>query len=214
MRYKIKFLTRKEIQEISNNFLLKFHPTLELPIPIEEIIEFKLGMDIIPVPGLKAAAEKMELNIDAFYSHLDDSISVDNFIYSKRETRYRLTLAHELGHKFLHEYVYRKAQFNLMSKYVNFINNFPIEEREKAEWQAYEFAGRILIPQQALVSKFNAAIETVQKETEISYKDNHAKVEDMAIKYYLQEAFNVSEIPIRIRLETEGIIEKRRLGET
>ena len=206
---KINFETPDKIQEKANQFLTQYHPTLSLPVPIEEIISLDLGMDIIPIHGLKTALEKTGLDIDGFYSHNDDSISIDKFISEKRERRFRFTLAHELGHKFLHEYAYDDIRIRLMKEYVDFLNTMSEIEREKAEWQAFEFARRILIPQDVLVDEFTKGITAMEEATELVYDENHVEVVNYAIKYYLTDKFNVSEIPIRIRLESEGLIKKR-----
>jgi len=210
---KVNYESPEVIQQKASDFLKKYHLDLTLPVPIEEIISFDMGIDIIPIQGLKAVAEKTGLDIDAFYSHQDDSISVDKFIYDKRQTRYRLTLAHEIGHKILHGYIYEEVGFKMTSEYVDFINAMSMKERAKAEWQAYEFARRILIPKESLFEEFKKALEGVQEDTELCYDTNPGEVEDLAIKYYLKNKYNLSEMPIRIRLENEGMIDKRREDE-
>jgi hypothetical protein len=37
---------------VAEDFLATYHPDLDLPIPIEEIIEIDLELDIVPMPGL------------------------------------------------------------------------------------------------------------------------------------------------------------------
>ena len=53
MIYKAPFLPYDKIRPYAQLFLEKYHPTKTVPIPIEEIIEFELKMDIIPMPNLK-----------------------------------------------------------------------------------------------------------------------------------------------------------------
>lgn len=46
-------LNYEEIRKKANSFLEGHHPTKTIPIPIEEIAEFKLKLDIVPLPGLR-----------------------------------------------------------------------------------------------------------------------------------------------------------------
>jgi len=39
-------LTYQQIKQKAQNFLNTYHPSLELPVPIEEIIEFEIGLNI------------------------------------------------------------------------------------------------------------------------------------------------------------------------
>ena len=61
-------LLLEKINERAESFLESYHSSDEIPIPIEEIIEFKLKMDIIPIPGLKEALRRDNLDIDGFIS--------------------------------------------------------------------------------------------------------------------------------------------------
>ena len=42
-----------ELRVIAEPFLLEHHPGGTIPIPVEEIVEFRLGPNIIPMPGLR-----------------------------------------------------------------------------------------------------------------------------------------------------------------
>lgn len=48
----IEYRSDESIKESTQEFLRRYHPDDTIPVPIEEIIEFDLGLDIIPVPGL------------------------------------------------------------------------------------------------------------------------------------------------------------------
>src|ERR1700732_4867056 len=89
--------TFKDISRVAEDFLATHHPTGELPIPIEEIIEFEFEMDIVPIPGLMS-----DLDIDAFITAGLREIRVDQYIQEKVITRYRASLAHELSHRLIH----------------------------------------------------------------------------------------------------------------
>ena len=48
----IQYLPYQQIGQRAEEFLLRYHPSRLLPVPIEEIVEFKLGVDIVPIPNL------------------------------------------------------------------------------------------------------------------------------------------------------------------
>ncbi len=54
----------KDINRKAEEFLKKYHPSLSIPVPIEEIIEFQFHIDIVPLHGLHRAFE-----IDGFTSN-------------------------------------------------------------------------------------------------------------------------------------------------
>ncbi len=101
-----------QINSGAESFLNIYNSSGTIPVPIEEIIEFQLQIDIIPVPGLKDSFEKVGLDIDAFISSDFRSITVDKYIQEKISNRYRFTLAHEIGHMQLHRYLYTQFRFN------------------------------------------------------------------------------------------------------
>ncbi len=143
MKFSIKapYKNYDYIKKIARNFLKKYHPQDTYPIPIEEIVEFKLNIDIIPIHGLHKA-----FDIDGFLSSDLKSISIDKDVYCNRPGRYRFTLAHETGHFILHKNIYKQNQFNSIDEWKDFVNSFPEREYAWFEWQAYQFAGLILVP--------------------------------------------------------------------
>lgn len=48
----IPIISYEDIRNSADNFLKQYHPSREIPVPIEEIIEFQMGLDIVPIPGL------------------------------------------------------------------------------------------------------------------------------------------------------------------
>lgn len=53
----VPHLPYDRLREIAAQFLEQHYPSREIPIPIEEILEFKFGINIIPMPGLQEALE-------------------------------------------------------------------------------------------------------------------------------------------------------------
>ena len=46
-----------QLRRYATEFLRKHNPEDKIPVPIEEIAEISLGLDIIPIPGLQRAFE-------------------------------------------------------------------------------------------------------------------------------------------------------------
>jgi len=100
------FLPYDTLRRRAGDFLRTHHPEGSIPVPIEEIVEFRYRIDIIPVPGLQEAFE-----VDGFISSDLKAITVDSFVYERRPGRYRFTLGHELAHAVLHRRIYQAHQF-------------------------------------------------------------------------------------------------------
>lgn len=119
----VPFKNHNYIAKTAEDFLKKYHPQDTYPIPIEEIAEFQLKIDIIPLVGLHKA-----FDVDGFLSSDCTSISVDDGIYQSRPGRYRFTLAHEVGHLILHKNIYDKHTFDKIDGWKKFIDEFPEKE--------------------------------------------------------------------------------------
>src|SRR5438477_274899 len=97
MAQSVQYLSDDEIRAEAERFLSEYHADGTIPIPIEEIIEFDLGIEIIPFRGLRD-----RFAIDGFLSNDLAAITVDEHIMSRNPGRYRFTLAREIGHFILH----------------------------------------------------------------------------------------------------------------
>jgi hypothetical protein len=95
-------LSYRDLRRRAGDFLRTYHPAGTIPVPIEEIVEFRYRMDIIPVPGLQDAFE-----VDGFISSDLKAITVDASMQKHRQGRYRFTLAHELAHAVLRGFSWR-----------------------------------------------------------------------------------------------------------
>jgi len=98
--------TYSEVGRIANNFLKEHHPSLEIPIPIEEILDLKMGFNIFPFPRLFK-----DFGLNGFLSADMSTIYVDEVQYDQYNEKYRYTLAHELGHYVLQKSVYENLPY-------------------------------------------------------------------------------------------------------
>jgi hypothetical protein len=90
-------LTNDQIRQRAEEFLSDHHPGLGLPVPIEEIVEFSLEIEIRPVRRLRHRFE-----VDGFLSADLSLVVVDEDLMTRLPSRYCFTLAHEVGHRVLH----------------------------------------------------------------------------------------------------------------
>lgn len=92
------------------------------------------------------------------------SILVDKraFMSPRLEYRLRFSVAHEIGHLVLHRDIYAGLQHATAAEWFDYISAIPEGEYGWVEWQAYEFAGRLLAPPEPLREAFQAAIQSAQ----------------------------------------------------
>ena len=89
LQIKVPYFSYADLSKISYQFLQKFNFATKIPVPIEEIIDLKLKINIFASPGLRDIHE-----IEGWTSGDLPTIFVDEFIFYHRETRFRFTLAH------------------------------------------------------------------------------------------------------------------------
>ncbi|MBI5694256.1 MAG: ImmA/IrrE family metallo-endopeptidase [Nitrospirae bacterium] len=199
----IPFIPYEEIRKKADEFLRDYHSDRSIPVPIEEIIEFQLGLNIVPLPGLHR-----DLELDGFVSSDLKDIFVNEAACDAYPTRYRFTLAHEVGHIFLHKHVFRKARFSTFSEWKTFGNSIPEKDYAALEFQAYAFAGLVLVPKEHLEKLTDSYVKKILKEG-ISLNDNWDFAWDR-IAARLAKDFEVSSEVIDRRLKYDKIFDKYR----
>ena len=76
------FLSYEDIRGKADKFLAKHHPEATIPVPIERIVEFELGMDIVPLPGLRRV-----IDAEGFTTSNLQEIHVDGDTYDHHRHR-------------------------------------------------------------------------------------------------------------------------------
>ncbi len=142
---KVPFNSYDSIKKKAELFLEKYHPSGTIPVPIEEIVEFDLKINIVPLPGLHK-----DMELDGFVASNLKEVYVDETACDAYPSRYRFTLAHEVGHIVLHKKIFQQANFSTFSEWIEFGNSIPEKDYGWLEWQAYCFAGLVLVPQEHL----------------------------------------------------------------
>jgi len=206
----IPFLPDDVIGEKARSFLEEIGRLDTLPIDSEAIVEFDLGLDIIPIPGLQ-----QEIGTEAFLSSNLRGISVDQFILENRPNRYRFSLAHELGHLKLHSDIYAKSRFNNFQECKEWHNQLSNDDRFWLETHANSFAGHFLVPTAHLRKKFfdmlAEARQKIRQCTEIGFSKEEALDNTIIwISQMICPHFQVSSQVVKIRLERENLKEHLR----
>lgn len=197
------YYSYEDLRRRADEFLAEHHPAGSIPIPIEEIIEFQLGMDIVPIQGLHALIET-----DGFVTSDLREIWVDEFVYLSRPGRYRFTLAHEVGHKVLHADLFRARRFRSVDGWKAFVNAIPEKEHSWLEYQAYALAGLVLVPASSLASVATECVEMVRSEGIDSHENWDFAWSRIAA--FLAKRFEVSTQVIEKRLQKDGLPDKLR----
>ena len=193
----------EDLEGAAAGFLRPHHPALDRPVPIEEIVEFDLGLNVIPLPNLHR-----DFQIESWLSHDTRAIDVDLRQCEEMETRYRFSLAHEVGHLLLHADLYRGSRLTSFADWFAFQEGLDPILRDTLEWQARSLAGRILVPAEPLVTRAQAMVDHVRRRLP------RAVIREAlygSISIRLADVFKVHEEAVRIRLSGDGLGKRLRL---
>jgi Zn-dependent peptidase ImmA (M78 family) len=200
--FRCKWIDKKELWSIADDVRKTHWPEGTLPVDIEKIVEFRLKLLPEPKRGLFSSTD-----MDAYLKMDLTAIVVDYDFYmnDKYATRIRFSFAHELGHFFLHKGVF--AAFDLVdpAAWKNFILNVPENEYSNFEWQANEFAGRLLVPHSALGTAIEQAANIIKKNNLADYLENDPDAVLSSISPMICKPFGVSADVIKRRVEREGL---------
>lgn len=171
----VPFVGNREIKQKADTFRKKVWGDA-IPIEIEEIVELKMRIRIIPVPGFMK-----QCGVDAQISSDFASIYVDQDSYENErfKSRFRFSLAHELGHFVLHKNFYGGLKIDSLEDILAFISEINTREYSHFETQANKFANYFLVPREKLLQ----IRENILKE--IGKKHNLEKVDEKTLNSYL-----------------------------
>ncbi len=202
----VPFLPRDDIRKAAAAFLKRYHRSGKIPVPIEEIVEFDLLRDIVPIPGLQGVIE-----VEDCLSHDLQTIYVDEYVQRRVLNRYRFTLAHEVGHLVLHHDFYKALpRFSTVHEWKRLVNEIPVNDNRRLDIQANEFAGLVLVPSAPLEVEVKKALRSVLAHRD-SLQENQPDM-DYVWTVVIEEVahrFGVATEPIRIRLESDGLVQRR-----
>jgi hypothetical protein len=157
--FKAPYLSKDKIWEEADEFRAAVWPSAAIPIDVMEIVEFTLGMEFRTVSSLRS-----DDDIDALLLKDWKTIVVDQglFMDDRYSNRLRFSIAHELGHYVLHKTLFDEIPLTTPEEWVCFMRDIPQKEYSFIEYHAYEFAGRFMVPPDALRRELEAAIVLVE----------------------------------------------------
>ena len=197
MGIEVPILEYEAIKSKAEEFLSEYHPEGVIPVPIEKIVEFEFELEIFPIPNFRK-----EQNIDGCLAFHISTIYVDQYILENWINRYRFTLAHELAHFILHKEVLKECKAKSSEKVLEFIRSIPEGIHSLMEFQAYDFAGLVLVPTGHLERSIPEALSLVPKNLK---KDRYVLE---YISQYIGDKFQVSGQVIKKRIEKEPHLKK------
>ena len=172
------------------------------PVDVIYIAEVILKLDVIPVEDL-FARQRMDAallpDLTGFYIDKEAYLSWEAG-QQWVERRLRFSFAHELGHFVLHGAEIRENKFESFDEFKRWTGRGPYHE--SAEYQANEFAGRLLVPRDILLTAYDDYCRKVQ-DADPSWREIEGMREHVSRK--LAPRFGVNHQVISIRLDKEGI---------
>jgi Zn-dependent peptidase ImmA (M78 family) len=124
-------------------------------------------------------------------------------VLERRLNRYRFTLAHELGHLYLHRELYAELRFGTLNEWKRFQTEVDETDYNWLEYQAYAFAGLVLVPTGHLRTQFQSAAEAAERIGFGRQGEPEAFLEYVVES--LREVFQVSDAVIAKRLRYENL---------
>jgi Zn-dependent peptidase ImmA (M78 family) len=198
---KIERKTDEELRAWADDFRASFAPDAVPPIDVIYIAEIDMGLEIIPTPQLFS-----KIGMDAALASDLNTVYVDEQSYMKWEAgqhwiekRMRFSFAHELGHRVLHGDLIKGDGFQTLEDFKRWAGS--PENYRTAEYQANEFAGRLLVPIDLLNQEFDRYRAEVEKLPD--WREIEGMREYIAKK--IAPRFGVNHQVIEVRFDREGI---------
>jgi hypothetical protein len=200
----VPFLEYEAIWKIADDFRdgPQLHGYNIPPIDVLYIIDVVLGFDVIPTPSLFADIRmdaailpgQKEIYVDR--DSMEEWEGKDNWI----EKRLRFSVAHELGHYFMHQDLlaeFNPADLNQFKKWI-----LKYGSNSRIELQADEFAGRFLVPPDNLFKEYDQ-IQRRMEEADSRWHEIEGMRARMANR--IAPKFGVTRKVIETRFDHEAI---------
>jgi Zn-dependent peptidase ImmA (M78 family) len=171
----------------------------DIPVDVFTLAEVDLRLDIIPFPDLDAkyrVAAGIKADFSGIYVDEREYVFWENGPVWKTK-RLRFSVAHELGHFFLHRSLPQAKNFGSVPEFARWSESYD-GRMYSAEEEANEFAGRLLVPRpklEALVDELDAKLTAAGLHRSAAMRQGFcASAEDK---------FLVSDDVIAVRLDRE-----------
>jgi len=199
------WLPEAVIHRHADNLRLQHFPDGKIPVDVLLLVE-DMGIHLVPIPFLQ-----QETGAPGCIAMNEDEILVDQDVLMKpnRENYLRFTVAHELGHKILHDNLItflREQAEGSVQRWNDLMVEYQRHDlAENFEWQANEFAGHFLVPPHALAFALQPFLESLRQD---AVRASVFTVEQIAafLAPRLNGRFQVSQEVMQIRMSKEPMI--------
>ncbi len=205
MSKRVPYMTNEEIWlqvEAFKIYCDGIDPITTIPVDAIYVAEIALGLNIVPIPHFFDKYHQ-----DAALTNDLKDLLVDEKAYAGFENglpwienRLRFSVAHELGHYWLHSESVEDKVFRSLDGF-----KFWLGDRSKSttlEYQADEFAGRLLVPRENLIDWYDR-YRTRLAESDPEWWKNYSIRQRLAEK--IAPRFGVNSQVIEIRFDKEGL---------
>ncbi len=202
---RVPFLRREVIHQRAEEFRAKFVAGASVPVDILLIAEFDLGLEIRPIAKLRSSAD-IEA---ALLNHGVMAVDRDHFMDDRFQNRLRFSMAHEVGHFWLHSELYGATKFESVGEWVRFMTALSEKTYAALEFQAHEFAGRLLVPPEILRESFGLHWGLAKEMVKNEFGEDLSEPNEETAAYVADRVgkdFGVSGEVIVKRLKTEGLL--------
>jgi hypothetical protein len=197
----VPYLEYAYLGELAEEIISKHHPSRQLPIPIDDIIDPRMQLDIFPLPGLTKATSDND-GIIAYVNSALTCITVDEESWEAQTPRFRFSIAHELAHVVVHQNILGGFRYNTVQEWQQAMKAIPSTAYGRLEWQANSFAGHLLVPTVELRSNLESILAKISEYPNIDPRDEGVR---LIIEKRLADIFGTSSMTVHIRLEKEGL---------
>ena len=200
-------MTNKQVWDKAEELRERYESLKASKIPLDLIsfVELDLRLDLIPYDRLKE-----DFGADAAILADFSGLYIDGEIFDRIDVvrgaqlnRLRFSIAHELGHLFLHREAFESATLETSEHFLNWLNQHNGRKYD-FEREANEFAGRLLVPVETLTDCFEKMLPAMDKQ-----HGRHVWVSNAEIRSQTAELiaprFGVHPIAIETRFHREGI---------
>ena len=179
-----------------------------IPVPIDEIVELGLGLDLIATQNLTK-----DSGVPGFISRDLTTITVDLGVFEKRPFLCRKIIAHELAHSLLHRDFYSNISYSDVSGWLGVIRSISNTDLERLEWQADALGSLICVPKKELGRHVKTALQRATLNKEFNINKVNSK---MLAKYIGSSLDKIFEVPAEVivwRIEMDGLLPPDKLQE-
>jgi hypothetical protein len=158
--FRCKWLRSEDIWDYAEVVRSRYWSAGSLPVDVETIVEFKLKLGIDPEHNLMQKTD-MEAYLRSDLTGI--VVDYDHYMDEKFANRMRFSFSHELGHYFLHKDFYAVISFESAAEWKEILLSLPDTDYIYFEYQANEFAGRLLVPREDLVQEIEKSVEMLKR---------------------------------------------------